>query len=131
MKFKKIVAALLVLSIALGIASNAKVGSATTISRAFSVTDTQLVKVTIHNENDNNAVTVSYSAVPDGYSDVVRVGIYETSQTTGTPLTSSTFTKANPHTATFKLPARATYYALISPVSYTGGSLSGQFKATY
>ena len=57
------------------------------------------------------------------------VQIYKNKTLTGTVVASASFHKTQPHEATFRLPAGATYYAKIS--SYDGGSFTGVFVATY
>lgn len=127
--FKKIVMALLIFSFIFGLSAKMKISSAKTISERYSVSSTQLARVAIKNVNDNNKVTVTFSAYPDSMSDVSKVEIYKNSGFTGTAVTTTTFNSANKHDATFSLPAGATYYAKIS--SATGNSFSGTFIATY
>ncbi len=86
-------------------------------------------EATIKNKNTNNAVTVTYSAYPNNNVNVAYVQIYKNKTLTGTVVASASFHKTQPHEATFRLPAGATYYAKIS--SYDGGSFTGVFVATY
>lgn len=127
--FKKMVVALLVFSFIFGLAVNKKVSSAYTISQGFSVTPLNLARVAIPNVNENNDVTVTFTAKPDQERCVTRVDIYMNMNFTGSSVATSTFISTSKNVGTFTLPAGKTYYAKISSLS--GHDMTGTFVAIY
>ena len=99
------------------------------MNTAYSVSPTKNDKVAIKNLNQSNKVKVTYSAYPDSANNVAKVQIYKNGGFTGVAVSTTTFSKTQPHTVTFSLPANATYYAKIT--SATGNSFTGTFTYTY
>ena len=127
---KRLIAVVAMLTLVVGMFGNvASICSAKSVSTAYSVSPTKNGKVAIKNTNQNIKVTVTYSAYPDNTSNVAKVEIYKNAGFTGVPVTSTTFNKTQPHTSTFSLPAKTTYYAKITTL--TGNSFTGVFTYTY
>ena len=127
---KRLIAVVAMLTLVVGMFGNvASICSAKSVSTAYSVSPTKNGRVAIKNTNQNNKVTVTYSAYPDSASNVAKVEIYKNGGFTGTVVSSSTFNKGQKHEVTFSLPANATYYAKITSV--TGNSFTGTFEYTY
>ncbi len=127
---KRLIAAVAMLALVVGMFGNgASICSAKSVSTPYSISPTRNGKVVIKNENQSNKVTVTYSAYPDSINNVAKVQIYKNGGFSGTPVASTSFNKTQPHTATFSLPAKKTYYAKITTL--TGNSFTGVFTYTY